>query len=56
VGGNPGFTFNGVPVTQATIDDTQVQTGGLLSPAPCRANQCGASVPPAFCRVYSHLL
>lgn len=28
VGGNSGFTFNSTPVTQATFDDTYLQTGG----------------------------
>lgn len=31
VGGNDGFTFNGTPVTQATFDDTYLQTGGSAS-------------------------
>ncbi len=31
VGGNSGFTFNGTAVTQATFDDTYLQTGGSAS-------------------------
>jgi hypothetical protein len=31
VGGNPGFTFNGTPVTQALFDDTYIQLGGSAS-------------------------
>jgi hypothetical protein len=31
VGGNPGFTFTSTPVTQATFDDTYIQTGGSAS-------------------------
>ncbi len=31
VGGNPGFTFNSTPVTQAIFDDTYIQLGGSAS-------------------------